>query len=436
MSNSTSPQPFPVREGPLKNFSPSLTGRGWGGVLLIIIHFTLFINFSASSQTLSPSARVSLITYGPGNDDISSVFGHTEIRINDPLTGTDTNYSYGGFDYKADWFIVKFLRGTLPYHISSHNLFQVAYYYQQNNRSIREQVLNLSPSQRQRLFTALETNLLPQNREYSYKFYYDNCSTRPRDVLTAAMGDSLIWSPQVKQPTKSYRAWMNEYLEAKPWERLAMNLAIGRPADQVTSGWESMYLPNNVFAQLANAQVRSSTGQLTPLVVQTQPIFAGQPFFKSTLPIVVYPDFVFLVLLVLVAFLTWRHWNTGIRQGERAGIWLDRLLFGFAGIWGWFLFLLWFATDHGVTTWNPTLLWLMPLHLPGVLWATSPNRNPFQTNTYFRITALLLIVSLVIVNAPGFADTLFVGTLLVRALFRSWVKTERVNLRTDVMTLK
>lgn len=395
----------------------------------------LFIGFAASAQQLSPSARVSLITYGPGQEDISSVFGHTEIRINDPATGIDRNYSYGGFDYKADYFVLKFLRGTLPYHISTHNLFQVAYYYQQYNRSIREQVLNLSPAQRQRLFTALETNYLPQNREYSYKFYYDNCSTRPRDMITAAMGDSLVWSSQVRQPTKSYRDWMNEYLGAKPWERLGMNLAIGRPADKVTSGWEAMYLPNNVFDQLTKAQVRIQTGQLAPLVTQTQTIFEGQPSFKSTLPIVVYPDFVFLVLLVLVAFLTWRHWNAGARLGGRTGFWLDRLLFGFAGAWGWFLFLLWFATDHGVTTWNPTLLWLMPLHLPGVFWATSPKRHPFEANTYFRITALLLVISFFFLDAPGFADTLLVGTLLVRALFRSWIKTERVNLRTDVATV-
>ena len=248
-------------------------------------------------------------------------------------------------------------------------------------------------------------------------------------MLTAALGDSLVWLTQVKQPTKSYRAWMNDYLEAKPWERLGMNLAIGRPADKVTSGWEAMYLPNNVFDQLTKAQIRSPTGQLAPLVSQTQTIFEGQPLFKSTLPIVLYPDFVFLVLFALVAFLTWQHWN----RGGRTGIWLDRLLFGFAGAWGWFLFLLWFATDHGVTTWNPTLLWLMPLHLPGVFWATSTKRHPFQTNTYFRITALVLFISFFVLNAPGFADTLFVGTLLVRALFRSWVKTERINLRTDVV---
>ncbi len=373
------------------------------------------------AQQLSPSARVSLITYGPGQEDISSVFGHTEIRINDPATGIDRNYSYGGFDYDADYFVIKFLRGTLPYKLSTHNLYQAIYYYQHYNRSIHEQELNMSPAQRQRLYTALETNYLPQNRTYRYKFFYDNCATRPRDMITAAMGDSLIWAPTVKQPTKSYRDWMNDNLEAKPWERLGMNLAIGRPADKMTSGWEAMYLPKNVFDELAKAQVRLKSGQLVPVVTNTQTLFEGQSLFKATLPIVMYPDFVFLVLLVLVAWLTWRHWNAG----GRTGVWLDRLLFGFVGGWGWFLFLLWFATDHGVTVWNPTLIWMMPLHLPGVFWATSPNRAPFQTNTYFRITALLLIIAFFFLNAPGFADNLFVGTLLVRALFRSWVKTER-----------
>lgn len=410
-----------------RNEQLALSLRRWVRAALLIVHCSLFIVHSLEAQQLSPAARVGLITYGPGQDDISSVFGHTEIRIVDPMTGLDRDYSYGGFDYAADYFVLKFLRGTLPYHISSHQIGQVAWYYQQNNRSIREQLLNLSGPQKQRLFEALETNMLPQNREYSYKFYYDNCSTRPRDMITAAMGDSLVWAPTVKQPTRSYRAWMNDYLGAKPWERLGMNLAIGRPADKVTTGWEAMYLPNNVFDELTRAQVRTGSGKVVPVVMQTQTLFEGQSLFKSTLPIVAYPDFVFLVLLLLVAFMTWQQWNRNRLGLVSKGRWLDRLLFGFAGIWGWFLFLLWFATDHGVTTWNTTLLWLMPLHIPGVFWATSGKRNPFQAGTYFRVTAVLLFISLFLSPAPGFADELFIGILLVRALYRSWIRTGRVQ---------
>jgi hypothetical protein len=379
------------------------------------------------AQPLSSAARASLITYGPGQDDISSVFGHTEIRIQDPQTGLDRDYTYGQFDYRTDSFVLKFLRGTLPYQLGVHPLYQTIWYYQQNNRSIREQVLNLSPAQCQRLFNALETNYLPQNREYRYKFYYDNCATRPRDMIAAAAGDSLVWADAVKQPTKSYRDWMNDYLSPKPWERLGMNLAIGQPADEVTTGWEAMYLPNNVFAELARAQLRRANGQVVPLVTTTQTLFAGEALPKSTLPLVLYPDFVFLVLLLGISWLTWRHWTASELAQEpaatpRRGLWLDRLLFGFAGFWGWFLLLLWVATDHGVTAWNPTLIWLAPYHLPGIFWATARRRTVGQVRAYFGLTALLIGLAFFFLNAPGFADNLFAGTLLVRALFRAWAK--------------
>ena len=95
-------------------------------------------NHYSFSERLSAASRVSLITYGPGEDDISSAFGHTEIRIVDPIFGIDRNYSYGGFHYNAKGFIFKFLQGTLPYYVAVHKLNEVAYSYQQTNRSIQE----------------------------------------------------------------------------------------------------------------------------------------------------------------------------------------------------------------------------------------------------------------------------------------------------------
>ena len=158
------------------------------GLLLFCLSF--IIHHSSFSQALSPSAQASLMTFGPG-EDLYSVFGHTGIRIKDLGLGFDRVYGYGQFDFRTDNFYVKFLRGTLPYQIGVNDMYSILYAYQAENRTIREQTLNLSPAQKQRLFQALETNLLPENREYQYKFYYDNCATRPRDMLVNACGDSL-----------------------------------------------------------------------------------------------------------------------------------------------------------------------------------------------------------------------------------------------------
>ncbi len=323
--------------------------------------------------------------------------------------GLDRDYSYGGFDYKADYFILKFLRGTLPYRLSAHKLYDVIWYYQQTNRSVREQLLNLSSGQKQRLFEALETNYLPQNREYRYKFYYDNCSTRPRDMIVEACGDSLQL-PAPKLPTKSYRDWMNDYLGEKPWSQLGMNIAIGRPSDAVATNWESMYLPNNVFNQFAQATIRQANGQQLPLVSSTQTLFEPQNLPKQNLPLPLFPAFVFALFGAAIGFITYRQYVRG-----KVSHWIDWVLFGFAGLCGWLLLFMWIIRDDGVTGWNPSLLWLLPFHLPLIFWATKGKNHRF-TNLYFGITAVLLIIGLFVSNVPGGADALFILTLLIRCV--------------------
>ncbi len=379
---------------------------------LCTLHSSLF---TAKAQPLSPAAQVSLITYGPGNEDIASSFGHSEIRIYDPGMGLDRNYSYGGFDYDADYFILKFLRGTLPYHISAHNLNQVMYYYQQTNRSVREQTLNFSLRQKQRLYDLLEENYRPENRLYSYRFYYDNCATRPRDRLMQATGDSLLFQ-NVLDSTKTFRQWMNDYLGEKPWEQFGMNLAIGYPADEQAGSLRAMYLPNNLHDQLARALIRQPNGQTIPAVGDERPLFIQADIAKKTLPIVLFPAFVFSVLGLLIGWLTVRQYRRQ-QAGQPSGlIWLDRLLFGFVGLCGWLLFLLWVATDHGVTAWNPAVLWLMPFHMPLIFWATNSRTSVKQKRAYFSITALFIIIGAVLSHVPGGADTILALTLLIRCV--------------------
>ena len=274
-----------------------------------------------------------------------------------------------------------------------------------------EQVLNLSATQKQRLLQVLETNLLPQNRTYQYKFYYDNCSTRPRDVIAKACGDSLT-IPSKNVPTgKSYRDWMNDYLGEKPWAKVGMNLAIGQPSDVKTDGWHAMYLPNNVHDQMAHATLRQANGQVVPLVASDRTLFEAQKTFRQELPFIFDPEVVFAILGILVVVFTIRSYRRG-----RVDRWLDRLLFAFAGFWGWFLFLLWVGTDHGVTAWNPTLLYLMPLHLPLIYWATGPTTTAKRRTLYFGITAVLIVLGMILSKVPGGVDMLFPMTLLVRCV--------------------
>ena len=325
--------------------------------------FCSVLFFNAQCQ----APKVSLITIGPGAEIYSS-FGHSAIWISDPATGLDRNYNYGTFDFKTGNFYLKFLRGTLPYQIASYPLSLEFPYWQADNRRVTEQVLNLSDNQRKKLFQLLETNYLPENREYKYRFYHDNCSTRLRDMLQAACGDSLQYLTQpIDGTAKSYRNWMNDYLGGKIWAQFGMNAAIGAPADQTASPQQEMYLPNNLMKHLDKATLGGK-----PLVRETRVIFEPTPpeetpFWLKLLSFLTSPNVIAFGILGVILWVQFKKpalLNASFR--------FDKLFFGFVGFWGCFVLLLWVGTDHGVTAWNQNLLWLMPLHLPFALMLGKP----------------------------------------------------------------
>lgn len=379
----------------------TMNKRSWISILGIML-----LAMTLRAQPLSPSAQASIITVAPG-EALYSSFGHIILRIYDPMTGLDRPYNYGTFDFRTDNFYVKFLRGTLPYTLSVGDLYREMAYWQYENRSAREQVLNLSPAQKQRLFDALETNYRPENREYQYKFYYDNCATRPVEMLVKACGDSLRFNNAV-DTTRSFRQWMNDYLGRQPWAQLGMNLALGYPSDETANAWQVMYLPNNVFAQLAKATIRMPNGQVMPLVQREQVLFQAAQTLPQELPFLLDPNVVFAILGLLLAAVTIRQYKAS-KVSRR----IDRVLFSFIGLCGWVLLLLWVATNHGVTAWNPTILYLMPFHLPLIFWVTKPQNLRFA-NAYFGITAILIIIGLLLAKVPGGAHVLLGLTLLIR----------------------
>ncbi len=353
--------------------------------ILFIGYWLLFI-VHCTAQTLSPAARVSVLTIGPGPELYSS-FGHTVLRIQDPLSGIDRPYSYGTFDFRTENFYLKFIRGTLPYTLSVSNLGLEMQYWQYENRSITEQVLRLSARQKQRLFDALEANYRPENREYQYKFYFDNCTSRIRDQLANACGDSLTFVDKGTLTGLSYRDAMNRYLQGKDWERFGMNLALGRPADQEMTVWQSMYLPENLMYKLRQAKIRLANGQTVPVIASDEKLFEplelAQPA-SNPIGFLFSPAVIFL-LLILINLRT-----NADRQRNQLSRWLDRLIFCVYGLAGWFLLLLWIGTDHGVTNWNPALLLFFPLYFPFIFRATKPDQTAFAER-FFRLSWWLLI---------------------------------------------
>ena len=86
--------------------------------LLFLFLFFVFLQTSFSqSVKLSVYSEVSIITVGPG-DELFEAFGHSAIRIKDPVLNFDLIYNYGMFDFKAPNFYLNFVKGDLLYKVA------------------------------------------------------------------------------------------------------------------------------------------------------------------------------------------------------------------------------------------------------------------------------------------------------------------------------
>ena len=83
----------------------------------LFILLSLFITNWVYSQSipLSENAQISVITFGPYQEELYSAFGHSAIRVSDPDQGIDRAYNYGIYDFDQPNFYLNFARGFLYY---------------------------------------------------------------------------------------------------------------------------------------------------------------------------------------------------------------------------------------------------------------------------------------------------------------------------------
>ena len=142
---------------------------------------------------LSDKAKISVLTLGPWQGQVYTAFGHSAFRVYDPVNNIDDAYNYGVFDYNRPNFYLNFARGHNIYKLGVMDYKNFEYSYIYYNRYIHEQVLNLSQDQKQRLFDFLQWNALPENQEYLYDYFYDNCATKIPEVILEVFGDSVVF---------------------------------------------------------------------------------------------------------------------------------------------------------------------------------------------------------------------------------------------------
>lgn len=362
---------------------------------------------------LSDSAFVSLITAAPG-EELYSTFGHSALRVNDPARRFDRCYNYGTFDFDQPNFYLNFCRGKLLYYLEVERHRDFEYSYLMDRRTLQEQVLNLNQEQKQRLFELLQENALPENRSYKYDFFYDNCSTRIRDIVEKALMYQVFFDTTTIRQGTTMRQLLRPYLADKPWTQFGIDLVLGQAADRVAQPKDFMFLPDhmhNIFGatKLPDGQplVRSES-KIPPQGFSPsgfQPGWLDHPLLITSL----------ITLLGLFCL-----------ANPRTERFFDPIFWFVLGALGLVMFLLWVATDHTATKTNWNLLWALPTHLL-FFWRRSKSE---LVENYFTGAAILAALALVfwkfIPQEMPLAAIPLAGLVAVQGAWRRYWRKEKV----------
>jgi hypothetical protein len=324
---------------------------------------------SADSVAIPGSSlRVFLLTIGRG-DAIWERFGHNALWVQDQASGWEAAYNWGIFSFDQVGFIPRLIRGTMLYKMAPYHPDSTLEDARRADRPVWIQELALTPAQRWKLLTFVEWNARPENRDYRYDYYRDNCSTRVRDALDRVLGGAIRAAAEGSPTAHSYRWHTRRLLRDVPLAYVGIQLVLGPRADRPLSAWEESFLPIRLMEELRAVRVPDQTGGLRPLVVQEGSLLGSTRPPEPSRPPFALPWFLAAGML----------WATGlVAMGRRAsgvGRLPGWLAFAAGAGWAVVAFLVgtlllgaWALTDHTFWYSNLNLLQMNPAALP-LAWA-------------------------------------------------------------------
>jgi len=351
-----------------------------------------------------PETKVFLLTCSPGTA-VYSIYGHSALRIINPEQNSDLVYNWGIFDFSTPNFAWKFAKGRLMYQlgVDTYDKFLQIYFFEQ--RWVQSQRINLDNDEINRLYELINENLKPENVKYHYDFFYDNCSTRIRDILEKSVGVKLLYPPEERKGIPTFRDKIGEYQMPYPWLKLGVDLLVGTPGDKKAFFRERMFLPVDMQNGLSDAVI-SRDGKMIPLLQNPETVLEfpspekKQIFFTS-------PIFIFSLLLIGIILFS------ALYRNKKANKILDIVVFSVFSVLALLMVFFNFFSGHPQLKWNLNMIWLNPfiiLCLASVVF----NRD---WQIWFRIVFVMaLLLTVILLIFPGAFNNAFIPMLLILLL--------------------
>jgi hypothetical protein len=382
--------------------------------LLVSILCLLAVLFAPLQAAKSAERTyVSLLTCSPG-DEVYAYFGHTALRYCNPDKNLDLVFNYGVFDFSEPGFVAKFVLGETDYMLGVIDYPYFIQEYAMRGSGVVEQVLAFDSLQCERLFSLLRDNYRPANRVYRYNYFYNNCTTKARDIIEEALADAGGIEYRGCDGAPTFRETVHRFTAVSPWYSFGIDLLLGSEADDAPGARVLQFIPSTLMRDFSSAVIPAAADSLVPLVQRTNNLLEPANEAEDSFSFFT-PNILFALILLLVTMLTY----IGYRKGRL--FWaVDVVLLLVQGVAGALVtFMVLFSVHPTVGSnllvllLNPLPLVLLPIFIYNAIKKRKLNIMWMQT----IMVAQFLILSPFIPQYIPAAIYMFAVTLLIRSLY-------------------
>ncbi|MDR0525450.1 MAG: DUF4105 domain-containing protein [Spirochaetaceae bacterium] len=380
--------------------------------LLFILLCLLAPSFGYPEEKSGEYLTLKIALIGPG-DELYFWWGHIALVIEDARTGKAVFYDYGQFSFENKNFFTNFALGRLLYTCGASPAEGNYRIYAATNRDITVYTLDVAPEKREEVRKFAEHNVLPENKDYYYHHFRDNCATRIRDIIDLAV-DGQFKERYGNAPGRfTLRQHVRRHTWFSPFMDWLLNFLMGQGIDKPITMWEEMFLPSEIVRDLRDFRYRDPAGEERLLVEREEVLHRArnrpavleaprtQGLWEGPVGLVIAGALLFCGLLA-----------RNRPKPYRLIFGLSQSLLGlFFGGGGAVLFFMTFFTDHDYTYHNSNLLYVSPLLLAAVPlgWVFGAGKTPkkrfFAEQLLRAIWTYMFfgcILSMVIKLFPGF----------------------------------
>jgi hypothetical protein len=349
----------------------------------LITFIFLLSAFSQAQAWETDSVQISLLTVMPRSNEVYTIYGHTALRVQDPVQKIDAVFNWGTFDFNTPHFLYRFVKGETDYFLSVTDYDRFLYTYYMGNATVVEQLLAIPPEGKAQILQLLSVNMQPENLIYRYNFLFDNCTTRVRDLIEKGSDGHFVYPEQTKEIT--FRELIHSCTNPYPWMTFGIDLLIGSGADSLISVRQELFLPEKLMLVL-NPIYPSK-----PVLTSVPEPISELRFWDSPLKI----GYLILAIYIVIALA-----GASLRAKRSKPFstfhFPFSILFLVAGAAGCLVAFTTLFSDHPCTSPNWNLLWLHPFHL--IAFVGYLFKKSYRFIAWYHVVNLVLLSSLLLGN--------------------------------------